>query len=215
MCARHSLTKEEIRIIIGEVEAVIKIQARFNIAPSQKAPVIVAKHDGFAAVDMAWGWHPAWSKQLLINAQANTLEEKPIFKKHIANRCLIPADGLYEWMPDKTPIRFTQPGDEAFCIAGLFYEKVSQPQDVEVTEQRFIVITTAPNKTVGKVHNRMPLIVQPNHYGWRFDDTMYKQVLQYPNREEMQYCPVQRDLNKAGSEGPELIRPAVAQKNLL
>lgn len=194
---------------------VIKIQARYNIAPKQKVPVVVPdpKH-GFAAVEMEWGWQPVWSKTLLINAQAETIQEKPTFKKFINQRCLIPADGFYEWTADKTPIRFTKKKDEPFSIAGLWYEKITNPEDVEIKDKKFILLTTTPNETVGKFHNRMPFIVQGGHYGWWFDETMYKTVLGIPDREELNYCPVQRELNNVRNEGAELIRPAMERKGL-
>ncbi len=214
MCARYSLTKDHITITIGEYEIVIAIKARYNIAPSQKAPVIVQTPTGYAVKEMSWGWKPVWSNQLLINAQSETILSKPTFKKHIANRCLIPADGFYEWTADKIPIRFTRQDDNAFCFAGLFYESTTQPFDVPITEQHFIVLTTTPNETVGKVHNRMPLIVKNGHYDWWFN-SMFETVINFPSREEFNYCPVQRALNKAGNEGSELIRPSLRQSELL
>lgn len=215
MCARYSLTKEGLVIQIGEFEVTITLGARYNIAPKQKAPVIVPTAKGFAAVDMLWGWQPAWSKTLLINGQGETVLEKPTFRKYIANRCLVPADGFYEWMADKTPIRFTKEHDAPFCFAGLFLETISKPQDLEITEQKFIILTTTPNKTVSRVHNRMPLIVQPSHYNWWLGDGLFESVLNNPDREELNWCPVQRSLNKVGTEGAELIRPAAMQGSLL
>jgi putative SOS response-associated peptidase YedK len=216
MCARFSLTKDELTILIGEIEIIISLVARYNIAPAQKAPVIVPSRKGYHSVEMLWGWKPVWSKQLLINAQAETILEKPTFKKHIGNRCLVPADGFYEWTPDKTPIRFTQPKDAVFCFAGLWYESTTQPQDVSITEQHFIIITTTPNKTVGKIHNRMPFIVQEDQYDWWLrDGNMFESVLQFPDKAELNYCPVQRELNNVRNEGAELIRPAPMQNKIL
>jgi len=215
MCARYSLTKEGLVIQIGEIEIVITFGARYNIAPAQKAPVIVPKHKGYEVVEMLWGWKPVWSKTLLINGQAESVLEKPNFRKHIANRCLIPADGFYEWTPDKQPIRFTERNGEPFCFAGLYLETTTQPHDVPVTEQKFIILTTTPNKTVGRVHNRMPLIVQKNHYSWWLQDgEMFESVLNFPDRTELNWLPVQRALNTVGNEGAELIRPAPIQKDL-
>lgn len=141
--------------------------------------------------------------------------EKPTFKRYIGNRCLIPADGFYEWMHDSTPIRFTKPNDETFCFAGLFYETKDQTLDMEVAHEHVILLTTTPNKSVGRVHNRMPFIVQPSHYDWWLSDGgMFETVLTVPDRDELNWCPVQKELNKVNNEGPELIRPSIVQKNL-
>jgi putative SOS response-associated peptidase YedK len=114
VCARCSLTKEGLVITIDEIEVVITFGARYNIAPSQKAAVIIPAKNSHKAVETKWGWQPAWCKTLLINAQGETLTEKPGFKKQVMNRCLIPADGFYESTADKTPIRFTQSNEAAF-----------------------------------------------------------------------------------------------------
>jgi putative SOS response-associated peptidase YedK len=218
MCARYTLTKDGFTIQIGKYVITIHITARYNIAPAQKATVIIPSPNGdYEAVEMKWGWQPVWSKKLLINGQSETITEKPTYRNHLANRCLIPADGFYEWTEDKTPIRFTQTNDSVFCFAGLYLETVTKPFDVEIKERKFIVLTTKPNKTVGRFHDRMPLIVQPNHYGWWLDSVgeMFKSVINFPDNDELNWCPVQRELNKVGTEGPELIRPSVIQKGLI
>jgi putative SOS response-associated peptidase YedK len=111
-------------------------------------------------------------------------------------------------------IRFTKENDAPFCFAGLYAETTTQPQDVPIKEQHFIILTTAPNKTVGKFHNRMPLIVQENHYQWWLGDGLFESVLKFPDNAELNYCPVQRELNNVRNEGAELIRPAPRQIGL-
>jgi len=73
MCARYSLTKEQITMLIGEIEVIINIGARYNIAPTQNVPAIVRSARGIEMVDMQWGFKSAWSKQPLINAKAETI----------------------------------------------------------------------------------------------------------------------------------------------
>jgi putative SOS response-associated peptidase YedK len=216
MCARYSLTKEAITIIIGEIEIVINIKARYNIAPRQQAPVIAEINNKIAPVEMNWGWQPVWSKQLLINAKAETLTEKNTYKKYLHQRCLIPADGFYEWTADKSPIRFTMPNNEPFCFAGLWRGVEKQELDIPTTDYSFIIITTTPDETVSRFHDRMPLIVQRQHYDWWLSEgEMFNSVLKFPESEPMEFCPVQRTLNNVRNEGPDLIRPSLLQKDLL
>lgn len=207
MCSRYSQTKEKVTFYIGNVQISFGFGPRYNIAPSQKVSVIVEDAGTIKPVEMQWGWKPVWSKQLLINAQAETVTEKPTFKKYLHQRCLVPADGFYEWMPDKTPIRFTKPRDELFCMAGLWLATQRQELDEPITEKKFIILTTTPNETVGRVHNRMPLIVQPEHYGWWIsNDGLFQSVLNFPDKEELNWRPVNRALNNPRNEGTELIR---------
>lgn len=93
MCARYSLTKDQLTILIGEIEVIINIAARYNIAPTQIVPAIVRAAKGFEPVTMQWGFQTPWSKQSLINAKAETLTTTA-FKQHLDHRCLIPAAGF-------------------------------------------------------------------------------------------------------------------------
>jgi putative SOS response-associated peptidase YedK len=215
MCSRFTIAKDEVKIRIRELEIVFGIVPRYNVAPSQKVTVIVEENSIVKPQEMAWGWKPVWSKQLLINAQSETVNEKSTFKKYLHQRCLIPADGFYEWTPDKTPIRFTKPRDELFCFAGLWLETVRQELDEPIYERSFLILTTTPNKTVARVHNRMPFIVPEAHYNWWLEDgELFESVLGNPDKEELQYCPVNRALNNPRNEGAELIRPSVLENEL-
>lgn len=215
MCARYSLTKEQITMIIGELEVVINIGARYNIAPTQIVPAIWRSAKGIESVEMQWGFKSAWSKEPLINAKAETVSTT-VFKQHLHHRCLIPADGFYEWTADKTPIRFTMPHDEPFCFAGLWQEETKHELDLDTKSYRCIILTTTPNESVGRVHNRMPFIVEPwNYERWLDERDLPKSLLDNPCRDEMLWCPVSRALNNVRNEGAELIKPVPVQKDLL
>ncbi len=216
MCARYSLTKEDLKILIGGHELIIDIDARYNIAPGQKVPVIVpdAMHK-YTVTEMTWGWP---GKPILSQASTETIQTKPAFKKYIGNRCLIPADGFYEFTgggKNKTPIRFSKPKDEPFCVAGLFYESASKLAGVEIIERKCLILTTAPNLSVARFHNRMPLIVQPAHYSLWLGDDMYPLVIQHPDKAELNFRPVQKTLNDANNEGAHLLAPMMIQPELL
>ena len=214
MSARYSLTPNGNLVIpLGESECVIHSRPRYNIAPTQKAPVILAKPDGtFATPEIRWGWTVPWHQGPLINTPGETILPDPNFSERAHQRCLVPADGFYEWEKAgaaRTPIRFTKPDSRPFCFAGLWDIATTHPHGQPVTEMSFLILTTIPNKSVGRFHNRMPLIVQPAHYSWWLDteDDMFSSVLQHPDREELIATPVQPALNKPGAEGPDLIRP--------
>ena len=96
------------------------------------------------------GFKSAWSKQPLINAKAETIATTA-FKHHLHQRCLIPADGFYEWTADRTPIRFTLPDNGPFCFAGLWQAETKQELDLETKEFRCVILTTSPNESVRRV----------------------------------------------------------------
>jgi putative SOS response-associated peptidase YedK len=97
-------------------------------------------------------------------------------------------------------------------MAGLWLETEKQEIDVPTKERKFLILTTSPNKTVGRVHSRMPLIVQPAHYGWWLsNDGLFQQVLENPDKEELNWHPVNRALNNTRNEGAELLQNAQPQ----
>ena len=137
---------------------------RFNIAPSQQVVTIRDTGSGKEFVTLKWGLIPSWTKEPrsgggLINARAETIAEKPSFRSSLAERrCIILADGFYEWekKDGKTqPYYFCLKTGAPFGFAGLF-DSWKSP-DGEVTET-CAIITVAANLTVGRIHNRMPVI---------------------------------------------------------
>jgi len=154
----------------GIIETDIWFDPRYNIAPGQELPVVVAE-DSRVLKLMRWGLVPGWAKDVsigykMINARAETISEKPSFKKPFREeRCLIPADGFYEWkkMPNsraKTPYRVCLKSEEPFAFAGLWDSWVSS-EGKEL--QTYTIITTEPNDLVRPIHNRMPVILLPEN----------------------------------------------------
>ena len=168
MCGRF--TSSQRREAIGErfEVAVPETYAhRFNLAPAQRA-LIVREHDGVREAVMAkWGLLPRWAKDSkiafkMINARAETLSEKPAYRGLLTrHRCLIVADGFYEWTVGsdgtKQPVHFHLPGRELFAFAGLWTSRTDDATG-EVVDSCTIV-TTRPNGLVGPVHDRMPVIL--------------------------------------------------------
>ena len=121
-----------------------------DIAPTNEAPVLVASGDKVVAEFQRWGI-PGWRGGLMINARAETVCEKPMFRRSMAaQRCVIPASGYYEWDAGKHKYFFQLPGKPIY-LAGIY-------DNIEGVNC-FMVLTTAPNETVKDIHDRMPLIL--------------------------------------------------------
>lgn len=163
---------------------------RYNIRPSQPL-VAILNTDPEQMVLAQWGIIPFWDKtgkKQIINARKDSLE-KPTFKQSFhERRCLILADGFYEWKAEdsksKTPYRFTLKSEEPFAFAGIWQEDAEDPQAV--------IITTDPNKIVEPIHNRMPAILKPEfEQDWLNPDLQDEQILElirpYPDKEMKAY----------------------------
>jgi putative SOS response-associated peptidase YedK len=143
----------------------IEFAPRYNIAPSQEVPVIVKTQHGNEAKFMKWGLVPSWAPDpsignRMINARAETLLEKPSFRQLVSERrCIIPADGFYEWRREgnqKVPVWIHLKNKEPFAFAGLWD---SWPdRDSGVALNTFTIITTDANTLVRRIHNRMPVM---------------------------------------------------------
>ena len=189
---------------------------QYNIAPTQNAPVIL--NDGTRAMNLfRWGLIPSWAKDAtigykLINARAETLEEKASFKRPLQrSRCLVPADGFYEWQVKdkvKIPMRIRLKSHGPFAFAGLW----DTWKDAEGKELKtFTIITTGPNEILAPIHNRMPAILRPQDEEMWLDPTadvkhLTQALKPYP-AEEMEAYEVSRVVNNARNNGPQCIEP--------
>lgn len=165
------------------VKAVPKILTpRYNIAPGQRAFVVV----GDDVRSMTWGLVPSWARdvrigQKMINARGETLLEKPSFRDLVGTRrCLVPADGFYEWPRAtsglKNPVYFSLKSRAPFFMAGLWSRWAGSDGDILET---FVIITTAANDLVGRVHDRMPVILRSSDETvWLKDFSLTPGVLQ-------------------------------------
>ena len=166
MCGRFSatFTFREIKLR-WNLQNDLSFEPRYNIAPSQSVPVIVRGEQGNEGKLMKWGLVPSWAPDpsvgnRMINARAETLLKKPSFRNLVsARRCLIPADGFYEWRREgnrKVPVWIHLKKREPFVFAGLW----DSWRNVKLGEvlHTFTIITTAPNALLRPIHNRMPVI---------------------------------------------------------
>ncbi|MGD0930409.1 MAG: SOS response-associated peptidase [Candidatus Korobacteraceae bacterium] len=174
MCGRYRLSRRaEILAshFCAEYEG-MDWEARYNIAPTQAVPVI--RQDPREAVRraslMRWGLIPSWANDAtisarMINARSETAAEKPAFRESLQRRrCLIPADGFYEWprrAKAKQPFHFGLQDDSLFAFAGL-WDRWRGPDST--TLETCTILTTTPNQLLADVHDRMPVILPPTSY---------------------------------------------------
>ena len=200
------------RLPPGELQLFFK--ERFNIAPTQEAPVVYFDNGRIVQGAMRWGLFPAWSGHPIINIKSETLAARRTFGESFLNRrCLVLADGFYEWRkPGKTPFRFVLPDQSTFCFAGIW-----EPSLIKAAAQpvnTFAVLTTAASAEVLPIHNRMPLIVRPEDYdGWPSNTEEAAEILKAKCGAKLDVHPVNSIVNKAANEDPRCIQPP--EKTLL
>ncbi len=226
MCGRYTLSRgDRIVEVVPNVTMKVDIreqlgglfQGRWNIAPSQDILVVANREGELAPEPMRWGLVPSWSKDvsvgnMMINARSETAVEKPVFRKCLERRrCVIPADGFYEWRKHadgkaKTPMFIHMKDGHAFGFAGL-WETWQDPADGVVNS--CTILTTSPNELMAGIHNRMPVILpREGVLDWldaqpRNAMDMVVWLKAYP-AEEMEAWPVSRLVNSAKNQGAEL-----------
>lgn len=215
MCGRYSLGKTEGMADFFEISDV-RLPPRFNIAPSQLAPIIRINDAGDRTLDqIQWGLVPHWLKNkpsstMFINARGETVHEKPAFRMAFRRRrCLVPADGFFEWKKmtgGKQPYFISLANQQLFAFAGI-WDRISREH---VPLESFSIITCEPNEMVSEVHARMPVILPFQKYDiWlRSDDQgQLKNLLAPYPAEEMQMYPVSKLINSPANDSPECVRP--------
>ena len=224
MCGRFTLTVDpgQLQDTFPWLNVPGDIPPRFNIAPSQ--PVAVVANDGQNHLDFfVWGLIPSWAKDpqignRLINARAETLAEKPAFRAAFRRRrCLVLADGFYEWRQDpgqksKTPLFIQLKSRQPFAFAGL-WEIWHAADGSEI--RSCTIITTQPNEMMAPIHNRMPVILSPEAYPlWlsaeEKDSNQLTQLLVPYPADQMTAYPVSKMVNSPHNDSPEIILPVGA-----
>ncbi|WP_430505846.1 SOS response-associated peptidase [Haloparvum sp. PAK95] len=226
MCGRYSLFTGT-----DELEARFDADFRsheptYNCAPGEELPVITSESPDEAR-RLEWGLTPSWADERHghINARAETVDEKPAFEAaYESHRCLVPADGFYEWVEQegsKQPYRVAFEDDRPFAMAGL-YERWTPPTtqtglgdfgggastDEEPVES-FTILTTEPNDLVADLHHRMAVILDPETEETWLHGTPEEaaELLEPYPATAMTAYPVSTRVNAAGNDGPELIEP--------
>jgi putative SOS response-associated peptidase YedK len=210
MCGRFTQTKsrEEVLEQLADIELPPLFHGRYNIAPTQHIAVI-RQQTPMRAAECIWGFENPRSGAMVINARSETLDERPLFRELVsANRCLIPADGFYEWK-GKQPYYFQLPNRQLFAFAGLW------------RDNRCVIVTRAADHNMHGIHNRMPIIIPSTN--WKTWLTEKKFVVppsgglaDGPPAGGTTYLirPVSRRVNHVANDGPECLEPGEVQTDL-
>jgi putative SOS response-associated peptidase YedK len=221
MCGRFTLTVDPAKLQDTFTQFIFptKFAPRFNIAPSQ--PLLAIPNDGAHTANFfLWGLIPVWAKDpsigsRLINARGETIAEKPSFRGSFKyKRCLILADGFYEWKSNpgkkiKTPYFIHMKDRKPFAFAGL-WDSWESPDGASI--KTCTIITTEPNQLLEPIHNRMPVILHPREYEKWLDgssqtpNSLLQLIKPFP-AEAMSVYPVSTLVNTPANDSPELIVP--------
>ncbi len=236
MCGRYATSRTSNRLnddfgtTLADAEDTIG--ADYNMAPTKRAPLVIAR----AAADSAavtrelttakWGLVPSWAKDpaignKMINARSETVDEKPSYKRAFAKRrAVVPVDGFYEWYqgpdtgggkPPKQPF-FITPGDSGMGLAGLYeFWKPRNEPDAEWLVS-FTILTTAAEGEDGRIHDRAPFVVPPEHLDAWLDPAPHPRdelfgLLAPATPGLLQAWPVSTAVNNVRNNGPELVEP--------
>jgi putative SOS response-associated peptidase YedK len=206
MCGRYVITKP-VSKTLDLVKTNIKVEDtdNFNAHPSQKLPVIKSYTNGKALENLEWGLIPSWAKDKkdfkpLINARVETLVEKISFKKLIqTSRCLVVADGYYEWKrveKEKVPYFFQREDNDLIFFAGIFQDN------------KFCIITREASNEIKEIHSREPLIInksQINNYLNIKKNGM--EILNAIKAPKIKFHEITKDVNNPINNDPSLINP--------
>jgi putative SOS response-associated peptidase YedK len=220
MCGRFTLRQAPAAIRDQfDLDAVPTVEPRYNISPTQSILAVRRTDEKKEAVFLRWGLVPSWATDLsignrLLNARSETAAEKPSFRSAFKQRrCLIVADGFYEWQTvagKKQPVHFHFRDGRLFAFAGL-WEHWNAPEGSAV--ETCTILTTSSNDLIRALHDRMPVILPPVHYAvWldpQFADTAILQSWMIPwPAEEMTGVPANVRVNSPRNEGPECLEVA-------
>ncbi|MEO8704938.1 MAG: SOS response-associated peptidase [Kofleriaceae bacterium] len=230
MCGRYTLTRHE--DAVTDLQASLGVsahgewwRARFNVAPTQPAPIVFRLDGGPRTLELfRWGLVPFWADGELkkpppmINARSESLAHKQWFREALATRrCLVPADGFFEWRRGEgkgtkpLPIWFHPAHRHTIAFAGLW----ARAQTSHGDQLSFTIITGKPNPLVRPVHDRMPIVLDPASYdAWLdpgVDGAAAQALLVTPPVGDWIGEPVSQHVNKATNDDPECVAPVAAE----
>jgi putative SOS response-associated peptidase YedK len=206
--------QDKFRIELFEVDP----KPNYNVAPTQMIPVIVRQDYQNVLREFKWGLVPFWADDpsignRMINARSETVDSKPAFRAAFKKRrCLIPADGFYEWKGkkgNKQPMLITTPDGEPFGFAGLWevWDNKGKEEEPLLT---CTILTTDASESIKDIHNRMPVILKPEDYQeWIDEETpnkALKEMLKDRVQKDFAFRPVSKAVNKVENNSEDLIK---------
>lgn len=221
MCGRYALTASpQVLAELFRVTSVPELRPRYNIAPTQEAPIVrVDPQTGTRQLDsLQWGLTPPWAEgaRSIINARSETVANKPAFKTAFRHRrCLVPATGFYEWQKlgdAKQPFHFRLPDQEVFAFAGIWDHCGNEDGNLI---EAFAILTTSANETVRPIHNRMPVILDPAAYSLWLDPELadaepLRDLLRPWSDEQIMAYPVTTKVGNSAFDDPACVQPLSA-----
>jgi putative SOS response-associated peptidase YedK len=225
MCGRYRLKDpdrvlEALRAVFGERLGPVRLERRWNIAPSQQVTVLHPAGDQVEGQGMRWGFVPPWDRSekprlAPINARSEEAFGKPLFREAVrSRRCLVPADGFYEWQrtgeTTKTPYCLGLASERPFFLAGLYADAVPG-----LRPPTFALLTTQPNGAVAPVHDRMPVMLEAGAADrWLrpgpLAEADYRSLCRPIGSEDMLLWPVSTLVNNPRHETAEVCAPVGA-----
>ncbi|MEX2184034.1 MAG: SOS response-associated peptidase [Chloroflexota bacterium] len=228
MCGRFSQQRpaSELAELFAAEPLVDDPGARFNVAPTDDALVVVQREDRRAITAYRWGLVPHWAKDLkggsrMFNARAETLTTSPAFRDAFRRRrCVVPVDSFYEWKREGTirqPYNVVREDGRPLALAGLWAgwrDPASDPES-PIVQRTFTIVTTTPNDALASLHDRMPVVLADETWERWLDPTMADEgelvaLLQPTDAVALRIYAVNRYVNDARREGPDLVEPMTA-----
>jgi len=222
MCGRFTQERpaSELAEIFGAEPLADELGARYNVAPTDDAYVVVQRGDRRAVTAYRWGLVPHWSDDLkaaarMINARAETITASPAFRDAFERRrCVVPVDSFYEWKREGTvrqPYRIVRADERPMALAGVWAGW--RDPATEQVRRTFTIVTTTPNDAIADLHDRMPVVLSDAAWerwlgdGTRADPSELLAMLQPNDEVDLRIYAVDRFVNDVRRDGPELIEP--------
>lgn len=223
MCGRAKLPQDvsEIKLDLGiDWDDIGDYRPRWNAAPTSQLPAVVSRDGRRILTLMRWGLVPSWAKSIAIgrstfNARAEDVRTRPAFRGAwmAGRRCLVIADAYYEWRtPDKQPFAVALANLGPMTFAGLWDSWCDPQTKGDKPLKSFAILTTAANALLTPLHDRMPVLLTPNHWpAWLGETAADEHELRgmlrpYPDA-AMTIWPVDRRIGNTRNDGPDLLTP--------